>query len=315
MCEPSPPSEWCRICGEACRVHPPHSKAPDAAVAGRLQALLNELDAVAVWVENPRVAIADRTNPYRIAATLRGIVRAARAPDNTPCVAMAACPRCGRQVPRLPSGDVADHEPCESVRAALQEAPHALHDAAERLYRAGRWSAPTVSDADAAALWEALRDALGLSPGTATALGVDGRAAPPRAPHAPLPTAGDLLIRAVDRAMQHGMSCVLEDCGTCDAGFNQIRLAYKVWTNSAHQHARPVVIESEPIAIESRWRDKDARFQRAVTVVALQGDKVAYRNTDTGRLAVSRRSRFLDAFAPDPVGEEAPHAHPETPKG
>jgi hypothetical protein len=48
------------------------------------------------------------------------------------------------------------------------------------------------------------------------------------------PTAGDLLIRAVDRAMQHGMSCTVEDCPTCDAGFNQIRLAYKGWANSAY---------------------------------------------------------------------------------
>lgn len=48
-------------------------------------------------------------------------------------------------------------------------------------------------------------------------------------------TAGDLLVRAVDLAMQHGMSCTAEECPHCDAGFNQIRLAYKVWANSTHK--------------------------------------------------------------------------------
>jgi hypothetical protein len=51
-----------------------------------------------------------------------------------------------------------------------------LQIAAENLYRAGRWSTPRLSDSEQAALWEALRDALGLNVGTATALGVDSAA-------------------------------------------------------------------------------------------------------------------------------------------
>jgi hypothetical protein len=51
--------------------------------------------------------------------------------------------------------------------------------AGENLYRAGRWSVPNVSDPEAAALWEAFRDALGLAQGTATALGVNSLAASP----------------------------------------------------------------------------------------------------------------------------------------
>jgi hypothetical protein len=49
--------------------------------------------------------------------------------------------------------------------------------AAVKLYRAGRWSAPQVSDVDAAVMWTALRDALGVPDGTATALGVAADAA------------------------------------------------------------------------------------------------------------------------------------------
>jgi|SRR6185436_2036188 len=44
--------------------------------------------------------------------------------------------------------------------------------AARRLYFAGRWTADGVEDAEAAQLWERLRDALGLPPGSATAAGL-----------------------------------------------------------------------------------------------------------------------------------------------
>jgi hypothetical protein len=48
----------------------------------------------------------------------------------------------------------------------------ALADAATALYMAGRWSAPGVSDVEAARLWTALRDAVGLPEGTATTAGI-----------------------------------------------------------------------------------------------------------------------------------------------
>lgn len=51
------------------------------------------------------------------------------------------------------------------------------------------------------------------------------------------PTAGDLLIAAVDKWAQHAMSCNLDTCNTCDVAINQLRLAYKVWQNSAHRKA------------------------------------------------------------------------------
>jgi hypothetical protein len=51
------------------------------------------------------------------------------------------------------------------------------------------------------------------------------------------PTAGDLLLRAVDVWMQHGPQCERDDCSACDVAVNQLRLAYKVWKNSAHQKA------------------------------------------------------------------------------
>ena len=60
------------------------------------------------------------------------------------------------------------------------------------------------------------------------------------APAVPSPDADALLIRAVDQWMVHGHACPLPECATCDAGFNQIRLAYKVWTNSRHRAAPAV---------------------------------------------------------------------------
>jgi hypothetical protein len=47
-----------------------------------------------------------------------------------------------------------------------------IFDAAEALYRAGRWSCEALPAEDQARLWEDLRDALGFAPGTATKAGV-----------------------------------------------------------------------------------------------------------------------------------------------
>jgi hypothetical protein len=47
-----------------------------------------------------------------------------------------------------------------------------LKSAALKLYLAGRWDCQTIPPEQAAVLWEALRDALGLPAGTATAAGV-----------------------------------------------------------------------------------------------------------------------------------------------
>jgi hypothetical protein len=47
-----------------------------------------------------------------------------------------------------------------------------LHKAALALYMAGRWECTEKSPQEQAALWEELRDALGLTPGTATREGV-----------------------------------------------------------------------------------------------------------------------------------------------
>lgn len=53
----------------------------------------------------------------------------------------------------------------------------ALYLAAHALYTAGRWTCDRACDA--AGLWTALRDALGLPPGTATSLGMGTRLATP----------------------------------------------------------------------------------------------------------------------------------------
>jgi hypothetical protein len=59
-----------------------------------------------------------------------------------------------------------------------------------------------------------------------------------RAHREPLePSAGDLLIAAVDAWAEHGPKCETDPCGRCDALFNQVRLAHKVWQNSSHQSA------------------------------------------------------------------------------
>lgn len=51
------------------------------------------------------------------------------------------------------------------------------------------------------------------------------------------PTAGDLLIAAVDKWASHAMRCDLDECEPCVAAINQLRLAYKVWQSSAHKAA------------------------------------------------------------------------------
>lgn len=51
------------------------------------------------------------------------------------------------------------------------------------------------------------------------------------------PSAGDLLIRACDLWVAHSKTCKEDDCATCQAHFNQMVLAHKVWKSSAHQTA------------------------------------------------------------------------------
>lgn len=49
-------------------------------------------------------------------------------------------------------------------------------------------------------------------------------------------TAGDLLCETVDKWVCHLATCPDdEDCATCATGFNQIRLAWKVWKASGHK--------------------------------------------------------------------------------
>jgi hypothetical protein len=54
-------------------------------------------------------------------------------------------------------------------------------------------------------------------------------------PREVLLTAGDLLCGAVDQWADHATTCDEEPCGVCDAGFNQVRLALKVWRSSRYQ--------------------------------------------------------------------------------
>lgn len=59
--------------------------------AGRgapLEQMISELNQLAAWLENPHEAIADRTNVYRTAATIRGILAAYEA--------IHQCPKCGK---------------------------------------------------------------------------------------------------------------------------------------------------------------------------------------------------------------------------
>ena len=54
------------------------------------------------------------------------------------------------------------------------------------------------------------------------------------------PTAGDMVVRAVAVWAFHAQSCpaTAEECPECDAGFNQVVLAHKVWSSSRYQGTR-----------------------------------------------------------------------------
>lgn len=49
------------------------------------------------------------------------------------------------------------------------------------------------------------------------------------------PSAGDLYLAAVEAWMEHGPQCQVDPCATCDVLVNQMRLARKVYQNSAHK--------------------------------------------------------------------------------
>lgn len=49
------------------------------------------------------------------------------------------------------------------------------------------------------------------------------------------PTAGDLMLSAIDRWAEHEEACDLADCAECDAKRNQFRLARKVWQSSTYR--------------------------------------------------------------------------------
>lgn len=53
----------------------------------------------------------------------------------------------------------------------------------------------------------------------------------------PHQSAGDLLCEAVDQWARHATRplCEKEPCQTCDALFNRVRLAWKVWESSAYK--------------------------------------------------------------------------------
>lgn len=58
------------------------------------------------------------------------------------------------------------------AREASERDSAVLEQAARELYFAGRWQLEGVADEHSAELWAALRDALGLPPGSATAAGL-----------------------------------------------------------------------------------------------------------------------------------------------
>lgn len=57
---------------------------------------------------------------------------------------------------------------------SLEEEVERLRAAATALYR-HRWVCDELQPGEQAALWESLRDAIGLPPGTATSMGVEGQ--------------------------------------------------------------------------------------------------------------------------------------------
>jgi hypothetical protein len=62
------------------------------------------------------------------------------------------------------------------------------------------------------------------------------------------PSAGDLLCATVERWEAHQSHCDVDPCGECDAVFNQVRLALKVWRSSSYKRvaAPPVDGEARP---------------------------------------------------------------------
>ena len=59
------------------------------------------------------------------------------------------------------------------------------------------------------------------------------------------PTAEEMVIRVVDQWMQHLRTCRDDDCGVCEAGFNQVRLAHAVWGRAQHEAADAFMVDSE----------------------------------------------------------------------
>lgn len=93
------------------------------------------------------------------------------------------------------------------------ERRRAIHRAGLALYEAGRWqlAAPGANEADQAKLWEALRDALGLQPGTATAL--EAAAPPPPALFHDFIRTGD--VDAHPAIQDRNGEVVLKECRVC----------------------------------------------------------------------------------------------------
>lgn len=79
-------------------------------------------------------------------------------------------------------------------------------------------------------------------------------------------SAGDLLCAALDRWAQHSPTCELDRCGECDACFNQVRLAHKVWKSSAYKavgfqsRVHEWVVECFGSDVASNRRERNHRF-------------------------------------------------------
>jgi hypothetical protein len=79
-------------------------------------------------------------------------------------------------------------------------------------------------------------------------------------------TAGDLLLEVVDPWVEHASACDRDDCEQCVLLINRLRLAYKVWKNSAHQSA------SVPPAEHHRCSGCGHRWTGALKGAELCGD-------------------------------------------
>jgi hypothetical protein len=94
------------------------------------------------------------------------------------------------------------------------------------------------------------------------------------------PSAGDLLCAAVDRWAQHAPTCPLAECGECDAGFNQVRLAWKVWSASRYKTVAAQSINHELLAaLKSLYRIGPRPWIRPPSVTWKQWD-AAYQAAD-----------------------------------